>query len=171
MSKWFGPRAGLLLPHPLLTPILATIWLLLNNSLAPGHIVLGLVLGWAIPLFTLRYWPEAVHIHKPLTLLRFLAVVLLDIVLANLVVARLILGRPQSLHPAFLKVPLDLQGDLAIGLLANTICLTPGTVSAQLSPDRRFLLVHALNAPDGAAVIATIKQRYEAPLKEVFEPC
>lgn len=160
-----------LLPHPLLTPILAAIWLLLNNSLAPGHIVLGLLLGWAIPLFTLRYWPEAVRIHKPLTLLRFMVLVLLDIVLANLAVARLILGRPRSLHPSFLKVPLDLRGDLAIGLLANTICLTPGTVSARLSPDRRFLLVHALNAPDGAAVIATIKQRYEAPLKEVFEPC
>lgn len=170
MSKWFGPQAGLL-PHPLLTPILAAVWLLLNNSLAPGHIGLGLLLGWAIPMFTLRFWPESVRIHKPLTLLRFLVVVLLDIVLANLAVARLILGRPQSLRPAFLDVPLDLQGDLAIGLLANTICLTPGTVSARLSPDRKFLLVHALDAPDGDAVIATIKQRYEMPLKEVFEPC
>ncbi|MBU1654357.1 MAG: Na+/H+ antiporter subunit E [Gammaproteobacteria bacterium] len=160
-----------MLPHPLLTPILAVIWLLLNNSLAPGHVVLGLILGWAIPLFTLRFWPEAVRIHKPLTLLRFLAVVMLDIVLANLVVARLILGRPRALRPAFLTLPLDLKTELAIGLLANTICLTPGTVSARLSPDRRFLLIHALDAPDGETLIATIKKRYEAPLKEVFEPC
>ncbi len=159
------------LPHPLLTPILAAIWLLLNNSLAPGHIALGLLLGWAIPLFTARFWPQTVRIRKPLTLLRFLAVVLLDIVLANLVVARLILGRPQALCPAFLVVPLRLKSDLAIGLLANTICLTPGTVSARLSPDRDFLLVHALHAPDGDALIAAIKQRYEAPLKEVFEAC
>jgi multisubunit Na+/H+ antiporter MnhE subunit len=48
-----------LLPHPLLTPILALIWLLLANSLSPGHILLGLLLGWSIPVFTLRFWPDA----------------------------------------------------------------------------------------------------------------
>ena len=160
-----------LLPHPLLTLVLVGIWLLLNNTVAPGHIVLGLILGWAIPMFTLRFWPESVCISKPLLLLRFVAVVLWDIVVANLTVAWLIVGRPQSLRPAFLAVPLALKSDLAIGLLANTICLTPGTVSAQLSEDRRFLLVHALDAADGDAVIADIKRRYEMPLKEVFESC
>ena len=160
-----------LLPHPLLTPALAAIWLLLNNSLAPGQILLGVLLGWLIPLFTLRFWPETVRIRRPWVLLRFLAVVLMDIVLANLVVARLILGRPERLRPAFIEVPLELESDLAISLLANTICLTPGTVSAQLSPDRRTLLVHALDAPDPEAVRAAIKSRYEAPLKAVFETC
>jgi multicomponent K+:H+ antiporter subunit E len=158
-----------LLPHPMLTPILAVIWLLLNNSVAPGHIILGLLLGWLIPLFTLRFWPESVRIHKPWVLLRFLMVVLLDIFLANLVVAMRILGRPQRLQPAFIEMPLALNSDLAISLLANTICLTPGTVSASLSPDRRTLLVHALDAPDPDAVLDEIRTRYEAPLKAVFE--
>jgi multicomponent K+:H+ antiporter subunit E len=90
---------------------------------------------------------------------------------ANLAVARLILGRPAQLRPAFIEVPLELESDLAISFLANTICLTPGTVSARLSPDRRSLLVHALDAPDPEAVRAMIKSRYEAPLKEVFESC
>jgi multicomponent K+:H+ antiporter subunit E len=159
------------LPHPLLTPILAALWLLLNNSFAPGHVVLGLLLGWAIPWFTLRFWPERVRIRRPLTLLRFIAVVLYDIVVANLVVARRILGRPARLQPAFVTVPLALETDLAISLLANTICLTPGTVSARLSPDRKRLLVHGLHVPDATALVATIKARYEAPLKEVFESC
>ena len=158
-----------LLPHPLLTPILAAVWLLLNNSLAPGHVVLGLLLGWLIPLFTLRFWPETVRIRKPWTLVRFLAVFVLDVFVANLVVARRILGKPARLHPAFIDVPLFLESDLAISFLANTICLTPGTVSARLSPDRRTLLVHALDAPDPDAVRDSIKQRYETPLKEVFE--
>ena len=160
-----------LLPHPLLTPALAAIWLLLNNSLAPGQILLGVLLGWLIPLFTLRFWPETVRIRRPWVLLRFLALVLMDIVLANLVVAWRILGNPERLRPAFIEVPLALESDLAISLLANTICLTPGTVSAQLSPDRRTLLVHALDAPDPEAVRAAIKSRYEAPLKAVFETC
>ncbi len=158
-----------LLPHPLLTPALAAVWLLLVNSAAPGHIVLGLFLGWAIPLFTLRFWPEPVRIRRPLTLLRFVMVVLYDIVVANLAVARRILGRPERLRPAFVEVPLALTSDLAISLLANTICLTPGTVSARLAPDRASLLVHGLDVADAQALIHSIKQRYEAPLKEVFE--
>jgi multisubunit Na+/H+ antiporter MnhE subunit len=55
---------------------------------------LGSALGWAIPIFTLRFWPDRVRIHKPLTLLRFFAVVMYDILIANLAVAGLILAGP-----------------------------------------------------------------------------
>lgn len=160
-----------LLPHPLLTPILTVIWLLLNNSFTPGNLLLGVLLGWLIPLFTLPFWPETVRIHKPWLLLRFIAVFLIDVFIANLAVARRILGHPERLQPAFIEVPLALESELAISFLANTICLTPGTVSALLSPDRRMLLVHALDAPDPDAVRASIKSRYEIPLKAVFESC
>lgn len=160
-----------LLPHPLLTPILALVWLLLANSLAPGQVLLGLLLGWAIPLFSRRCWPEPVPLRRPLTLLRFCGRVLYDIGVANLVVAWLVLRGPARVRPGFVAVPLDLTTDLAIGLLANTICLTPGTVSARLSPNRRTLLVHALDLGDPAALVATIKARYETPLKQVFELC
>lgn len=163
--------SGRWLPHPLLTPTLAVVWLLLNNSAGLGHVILGLLLGWLIPLFTLRFWPETIRIRRPGVLLRFLLTVLYDIVIANLSVARLILGNPDRLSPAFIEVPLRLESDLAISFLANTICLTPGTVSAHLSPDRRSLLVHALDAPDPDAVRAHIQTRYESPLLEVFESC
>lgn len=159
-----------LLPHPLLTPILALIWMLLANEFSAGHAVLGLVLGWAIPIFTLRFWPEQTRIGQPLTLLRFIALVLYDILVANLIVAWLIISRRNaSLRPAFVEIPLEVSSDLAISLLANTITLTPGTVSAELSPERDRLLVHALHVTDTEALVATIKSRYEAPLKEVFE--
>jgi len=158
-----------LLPHPVLTPVLTIIWLLLNNSIEPGHIVLGLTLGWAIPAFTIHFWPETVAIRKPITLLRYIALLLFDIVVANFTVARLILGNPSRLQPVFVKLPLDLTSDLAISLLANSITLTPGTLSARLSDDCSYLLIHALNESDPDALIATIKQRYERPLKEIFE--
>lgn len=158
-----------LLPHPVLALVLAIVWLLLNNTLAVGHVVLGLLLGWLIPMFASSFWSEHVRIRHPIVLLGFLVRVVLDILLANMTVARLVLGSPRRLCPAFLRVPLDLKHGLAISLLANTICLTPGTLSARLSPDRKFLLVHALNASDPDAMVAFIKRRYEMPLKEVFE--
>jgi multicomponent K+:H+ antiporter subunit E len=160
-----------LLPHPLLTPILVLIWLLLVNSLTPGHILLGLLLGWAIPAFTLRFWPEPVRIRRPLALLRFMGVVLYDIVVANFNVAYLIVRGPRQLEPKFVEVPLRLRSDLAISLLANTISLTPGTVSSWLSPDRTRLVVHGLDVRDPRELVETIRERYEAPLLEVFESC
>jgi multicomponent K+:H+ antiporter subunit E len=160
-----------LLPHPLLTPILAIVWLLLVNSLAPGHILLGLLLGWAIPIFTLRFWPEQVRIRKPLTLLRFMLITLYDVLVANFAVAWLILRGPRHAEPRFVEVPLDLKSDLGTSLLANTISLTPGTVSSWLSPDRSTLVVHGLDVQDPADLVKTIKRRYEAPLLEIFESC
>lgn len=157
------------LPHPLLTPLLALVWLLLNNTLAPGHLALGLLLGWAIPWFTLGFWPESVRIYRPRVLLQFLAVFLYDVLVANLAVARLVLAGPRALHPLFVQVPLDIRSELGLSLLANTICLTPGTVSAHLSPDGRTLLVHALDCSDPDALVDSIKSRFEAPLMEIFE--
>jgi multicomponent K+:H+ antiporter subunit E len=160
-----------LLPHPLLTPILALVWLLLANSLSPGHILLGLLLGWGIPVFTLRFWPEQVRIHRPLTLLHFLGVVLYDILVANFNVAHLILRGPRHLEPGFVVVPLRLRSELGISLLANTVSLTPGTVSSWLSPDRTRLVVHGLDVRDPRGLVETIRERYEKPLLEVFESC
>lgn len=157
------------MPHPFLTLLLAAVWLLLNNTLSPGQLVLGLTLGWVIPLFTRRYWPDRVRIRRPGRLLRLLGVFLTAVLVANLTVAVLILAGPRRLRPAFVVVPLDLRDELAISLLANLVCLTPGTVSARLSADRRQLLVHALDCPDHAALVAGIKTRFEAPLKEILE--
>ena len=158
-----------LLPHPLLTVTLTLLWLLLANQPSAGQLVLGALLGWLIPFATSRFWPEHIRIRHPLTLLRYLAVLVIDIVRGSFHVARLILRGPAHLRPVFIEIPLALETDLAISLLANTISLTPGTVSALLSEDKRTLVVHTLDTDDAAALIADIKQRYEAPLKKIFE--
>ncbi|MDG6778769.1 Na+/H+ antiporter subunit E [Thiomicrorhabdus sp. zzn3] len=159
------------LPHPILSLVLWGVWLLLNNTLAPGHIVLGAILALLIPKLTASFWPEKVCLSHPVTILKFTAIVLWDIMVANIIVAKLILGRTQHLQPAFLTIELDIQHPLGISLLANTISLTPGTVSCDLSEDRRCLLVHGLHVEDADETINEIKQRYERPLMEIFESC
>ncbi len=61
-----------------------------------------------------------------------------------------------------------LSDDFALTALASTISLTPGTVSAEIAPNREHILVHALDVADDAELVRTIKNRYEAPLKEIF---
>ncbi len=157
------------LPHPISSLLLLIVWLMLNNTVAPAHLLLGAILGVAIPRATHRLWPEQLHFKHPLVALRLFFVVLYDIVIANLIVARLVLGPVAALRPAFVELPLQLQNPYAISLLASIITMTPGTVSAWLSEDRRTLLVHALDVDNRDALAAEIKQRYEAPLKEIFE--
>lgn len=160
-----------LIPHPILTVVLWLVWLLLNNTMAPGHMLLGAILAIVIPLMTSAFWPEQVCIRHPGTLFKFIGVVMWDIMVANVIVAKLILGNKDNLQPKFLHIPLDISDPLAISLLANTISLTPGTVSCDVSEDRKTLLVHGLHEEDPQATVNEIKQRYEQPLKKVFESC
>ncbi len=164
-------RLKTLLPHPVLSLFLWLIWLLLNNNFSAGHIVLGLVLALVIPMITAVFWQEKVCLSRPWTQLRFFGIVLWDILVANVAVAKLILGPKDHLQPGFITINLDIQHPLGISFLANTISLTPGTVSCDLSEDRKQLLVHALHVEDPAETIQEIKQRYERPLMEIFESC
>ena len=160
--------ARFLLPHPLLSLLLLLLWLLLNNSAAPGQVLLGAVLGLIIPLFSRRFWPEQVRLHRRGLLLRFIGRVLVDILVANFIVARVLLGPKSGIRPAFVRIPLDIEGDLPITVLASVVSLTPGTLSAELDAERRYLLVHALSEEHPQQLVTLIKRRYEDPIKEIF---
>ena len=172
LAKASRSRSGLIfrcLPRPGLSFSLLLFWLLLNNTVATGHIFLGTVLGVVIPLLTHPLMSQRPKIGRPLLALKYIAILFYDIILCNLGVAWLVCGRIQTLTPGFIAISLDLENELSITLLASTISLTPGTVSAELSSDRRWLYVHVLHLKDEQAVIRQIKTRYEQPLKEIFE--
>jgi multicomponent K+:H+ antiporter subunit E len=158
-----------LLPAPLLSALLFVVWLLLAQTLDPAHILLAALLAVVVPWFTERLRPERPRIRRPLVIARLAGAVLWDIVLSNIEVARRILGPESAITPRFVWVPLELTDPHAILSLAGIITMTPGTLSAELSPDRRHLLVHAFNVDDEAALVAQIKARYETPLKEIYQ--
>jgi len=157
-----------LLPHPGLSALLVTMWMVMVNDLTFGTLFLGLVAGVAVPIFTAPWWPGRPRVRFWPTL-AYAGLVLWDIVVANFEVAAIVLFKPtRDLRPAWLTVPLELTSPEAITVFAGTISLTPGTVSADVSACGRYLLVHALHAPDPAAEVAKVKARYEARLKEIF---
>lgn len=159
-----------LFPHPLLTGILTIGWVTLQNSVSAGMVVFGVILGIIIPRVTAVWWPDRPQGFRAGKMLGYGLIVLWDIVVANIQVAWIILTKPNSkLKPAWVEVPLDLREPEAITILAGTITLTPGTVSADLSSEGRSLLVHALDAPNPDAVRDEIKDRYERRLKEIFQ--
>lgn len=160
MARW--------LPHPFMSLTLLVVWLLLVNQVSAGQILLGALLAVLIPRYTGSFWPERPHPARPRLLALYLGRLVWDILVANLQVARLVLGPRRRLRPALIPYRLRLTDDFAITLLASTISLTPGSVSADLSQDRRTLLIHVLSADDPEALSARIRTRYETPLEEMF---
>jgi multicomponent K+:H+ antiporter subunit E len=158
-----------LLPMPIHSFLLLIVWLLLNNTMSPGHLVLGTLLGILIPLMTSGMQDPQPRFHKPLTTIRYILMVIGDIIVANFEVALLVIGSSKNLNPAFIAIPLDIKHELPITILASTVSLTPGTVSTEVSADKKWLYVHVLNLTDKDELIALIKRRYEQPLMEIFK--
>jgi multicomponent K+:H+ antiporter subunit E len=155
-------------PDPFNFTLLFVVWLLLTHQFTAGNLLLAGVLAWLIPLGVGRIRTASVPVRKPLKMIGFFGVLLMDILVSNLVVAKQVLGAPERLQPGFVAIPLDLKEALPITLLASTISLTPGTVSIEITEDRKTLYVHALHVESETTLVARIKHRYEQPLKEIF---
>jgi multicomponent K+:H+ antiporter subunit E len=156
------------LAHPITSFFILLVWLELYSSLAPIHVVSGVVLAVLIPRLLARALGEPVRIRRPGVALRLAGVVLWDIIVANLAVARLVLGPLARVRPGFIEVPVDLAHPDAVALFASIIAITPGTVVADIDDARARILVHVLDLQDPDELVAEIKRRYERPLKEIF---
>jgi multicomponent K+:H+ antiporter subunit E len=158
-----------LFPHPGLSGFLAIFWLLLADSWTFGSLVMALVLGTLIPLFTAPWWPGKPRLRRPLGLVAYLAIVVWDVIVSSFQVARIILLMPPDrIRSAFVAVPTTLTSPEAVALLAGTITMTPGTLTADISADGRTLLIHSLHAPDPDAIRDGILSRYESRLKRIY---
>ena len=157
------------LPSPWLSVAVLVLWLLLAGDFSRGSLLLALVLAIALPLCAGLLQPEPVRPHRLPALLKLSGRVLHDIVVSSIDVARRILGNESRIHPGFVWVPLDIRDLHGITALASILSLTPGTLSVELTGDRRFLLVHCFDLQDAQATITDIKSRYESLLREIFE--
>jgi multicomponent K+:H+ antiporter subunit E len=148
---------------------LFVIWILLTGSYSIGNILLAVVLSIGIPAVVGGFQREGMRVKKHGKAFKYFLIMLSDIVVSNFTVAKQVLGKTSKLKPGFIAIPLDMTEPLPITLLASTISLTPGTVSTELSADRKVLYVHALHIDDEQELINSIKTRYEARLKEIFQ--
>lgn len=161
LSRW--------LPYPLLSATLALLWMVLNQSASPGTVLLGAALGVVLGRVYRRLDPPKARSHRPFTALRLFATVVADITRSNIAVARLILGGRVDPDSGFVAIPLTITDRHALAVLACIITSTPGTVWVSHDSEANLLLIHVLDLEDEQAWIATIQQRYERPLREIFE--
>lgn len=143
-------------------------WLLMAEDVSASNVLMALLLAWLMPLMAARLEREFPRLGRLRGGLRLIGRLLVDIVIANVTVAKQVLGPESRLKSQFVWIPLDLTNIHGISALTSVITLTPGTVSAELSEDRKHLLVHCLSTDDPQALVEDVKARYEAPLREIF---
>lgn len=149
--------------------LLAVIWVGLTNSLS----FLGLVSGYLVSFAALwltrpLYGASTGYFVKSVNLVELALFFVYDLCVSSIRVAWDVLTPQTRSNPAILEVPLDVESDLEILLVTNLISLTPGTLSLDVSPDRKVLYVHAMFADDPDAVIADLKNGMERMVRRVF---
>jgi multicomponent K+:H+ antiporter subunit E len=153
---------------PVLTGTLLIMWLLLNDSLSLGHIVLGLLFAVALAWSSGALRPLTPRIRQAHFALVLLGVVLGDIVRSNVGVARIVLGG-REVHSGFVKIPLDLTDPHGLAVLAGIVTATPGTVWVDHDAATSTLTLHVLDLKSETEWIDWIKGRYERLLMGIFE--
>jgi multisubunit Na+/H+ antiporter MnhE subunit len=151
------------------TLVLTAVWLALTADISLGNAAFGALLAVVVLRLSRGLRGESTTLRvRPFRLGALLAFLLWEVFLANLRVAAAVLGPRRWLRPAVVAVPLDVRRDEAIVLLANMISLTPGTLSIDISPDRRILYVHTMFTRSPESLRRDIKRRFEPRVRGVF---
>jgi multicomponent K+:H+ antiporter subunit E len=159
------------LPFPGMSAMLLLTWLLLEQDVSVQQLLMGTFLAIAVPLLVRPLQPLSYpRLRRPLALIRLLRMAVAEIVRSCFSVSGLILfPRRGGVNARFMKIPLDLRSPYGLAVLSGLINLTPGTVWVEILPGRHELVLHVLDLHDERWWIDTIKQRYEQPLRDIFE--
>lgn len=143
--------------------LLALAWTALQAEFTLANLLVGYVLGYLILLLLVRggVLGESRYVGKVSMAAGLAAFFLRDLVLANLRLARDVVSPRHNIRPGIIAVPLDATSDSEILLLAALINLTPGSVTLDVSPDRKLLYVHSMYVDSADAARAEIKHGYE----------
>lgn len=156
---------------PMLVLCLTVLWLVLQETVAPEQIVLGVVVAVLLAAASSTLRPLQAHLHRIDLAAGLLLVVTWEIILSNIAVARVVLGlvRNREVRSGFVQIPLELRDPHGLAALAAIITSTPGTVWSGLSEDGKYLTLHILDIEHEQKWIDYIKNRFERPLMRIFE--
>ncbi|PHR25637.1 MAG: Na+/H+ antiporter subunit E [Hoeflea sp.] len=148
--------------------LLALTWSAVTGSFS----FLNFAFGFVLAIFALSLIREQVgsvgYFSRARRVLSLLVLFLYELVLSAWRVAVMVLSPNMNLKPGIFAYPLRVDRDFEITMLANLITLTPGTLSVDVSDDRRILYVHAIDASDPDAARRDIAEGFERKIMEAF---
>jgi multicomponent Na+:H+ antiporter subunit E len=149
--------------------ILAFCWAAISGDFSFGSLFTGLVLGYfALWLSQPLIGVDRFYFIRVFRVIRLALFFVWELLLSSLRVAWDVITPFPNRAPKIIEMPLDVKSDIEILLVTNLISLTPGTLSVDVTPDRKTLLVHAMFAHDPEAEVAGLKRGMERMVMEAF---
>lgn len=150
--------------------LLAFAWAAMTGSFSLGALLTGAVIGYfALWISAPLIGVDRLYFVRVYRTARLALFFLWELLLSSIRVAWDVIRPVPQNRPAIIEMPLSVKSDIEILLVTNLISLTPGTLSVDVTPDRKTLLVHAMFADDPDRLVGELKDGMERMVMEVFE--
>lgn len=151
----------------LLNILLTVIWMLLQSDWTLAGLLVGYILGLLIIGAFRRFFPEPFYARKLWAIIRLLLLFIKEMILSSFIVARQTLSPRLHIRPGIFAYATGLKSDWEVSLLACLICLTPGTLTLDVSNDNRTLYIHAMDIEEVDKHVMQIRNTFETAILEV----
>ena len=151
----------------LLNFILAFVWMFLSSRYSLSGFIIGYILGLICLLILKKMLPGRFYFARVWAIILLTLLFIKELILANIAVLKVVLSPKLNIAPAFFEYETQLTKEWEITLLSSLITLTPGTVVVHLSDDSKKLYIHAIDADDVEATVASIRVSFEKAIMEV----
>jgi len=148
--------------------LLALVWTFLTGAATPNTLLEGFAVGYLVLWLASPLYGTSTYFRKFRQAVSFFVFFLQELIIATLRVAYVVVKPRISIRPGIVAVPLDVRTNAEITLLANLITLTPGTLTLDISDDRRVMYVHVMDVDDVDAFRQEIKQGFERRVGELL---
>lgn len=148
--------------------LLAIVWVAITGSASFLNLVFGFLLSALALAIVRESYGGVLYLGRVRRILALLLLFLRELAKSAWAVAVTVMGPKMDVKPGIFAFPLTVDRDFEIALLANLITLTPGTLSVDVSDDRKTLYVHALDCSDPEAVKRDIAEGFERRILEAF---
>ena len=148
--------------------LLALVWAAVSSSFTVPNLLFGFMLGMIV-LFILREQISTFgYLGRARRVGSLFLLFLTELMKSAFRVAKLALSPKLHLRPGFIAYELTTDRDIEITILANMITLTPGTLSVDVSDDKKTLYIHAVNFDDLEVLRTEIREGFERKIMEAF---
>lgn len=144
-------------------------WIVLNDGYTLGHLLFAVVLATLLLRGVHRLRPTQPRVRRLHLVPALVARVLVDIVRSNVAVVRFAFRPALPRRSGFIDIPIALRDPHGLAVLAAIVTATPGTAWAGLSEDGNVLRLHVLDVAGGDELVRNVQERYEQPLRRIFE--
>lgn len=148
--------------------VLAIFWVAVTGSASLHNLIFGLLIG-AISVGLVRHQIGGTgYFSRGSRIIALFCLFLYELMASAWSVAKLVCSPRMNLQPGIFRYELSLENDSEIVLLANMITLTPGTLTVDVSDDKKYLYIHALDCADPDALRKSIADGFEKKIREAF---